>query len=131
VTVPGELDAVMLEGYFGAPRSGLMAAQVENGGQPPDEPSGNVEVSRHIEARQAFEDNILHAISVAFELAGGARAERRPLRHRIETQHVKQLLSDFQAAWLPFGERLDVGQIAAGDPGRRRPQLLLNYPREP
>src|SRR2546428_4941259 len=78
VTVPGEPDAVMLEGHFGAPRSGLMAAQVQNGGQPPDGPFGNVEVSRYVEARQAFEDNIFHAISVAFELAGWAPAGRPP-----------------------------------------------------
>ena len=75
---------------------------------------GSVEITRHEEARRAFEVHLLDRVFALVDLAVNDRVERRLGRHRPEALGDQQLPADEITARLPFldGLRGGEGEVA-------------------
>src|SRR3989442_1641772 len=92
-----------------------MAADIEDCGQRSRPLMRNIEVGRHIKPGQTLEDYLFYSIVWALERAGDLSSEWSALRHRLQTNHVKQLAAQLRAALFPSFQVLNPGQGLRGD----------------
>lgn len=119
VAMPREPFAVVLVARLVAERHAVLhhdgvAAHVEDRGQPALGFFRAVKIRRHIESGRRLVVQFLDDEAVALHLAGLRDFQRRALRHRVEAEHLRELLFHFRARRLPlfsrgrFGERIAV-----------------------
>ena len=117
--MPREPFAVVLVARLVAERHAVLhhdgvAAHVEDRGQPALGFFRAVKIRRHIESGRRVVVQFLDDEAVALHLAGLRDFQRRALRHRVEAEHLRELLFHFRARRLPlfsrgrFGERIAV-----------------------
>ena len=127
VAVGGEPGRAVLIVRLRSQGVGGVAADIEDRRERPGAARREIQVRRDVETGQALEDQLLDPVVGTGQRSGDLRLQRRPLRERVEPEHVQQLAAECGTLPLPLLQRADVAQAAFRERGRGALQVLDDH----